>query len=127
MSEKPELGTIGWFDLTVADAKPVADFYSKVVGWKIQETPVDDYHDYTMCDPVSDVPRSGVCHKKGQNADLPSQWMMYIYVDNLEERCQTVISEGGKVLRDPSPPASYGRFAVIQDPAGAVLALFESA
>ena len=30
--EKPEVGSITWFDLTVPDADKVKDFYSKVIG-----------------------------------------------------------------------------------------------
>jgi predicted enzyme related to lactoylglutathione lyase len=30
-NEKPEIGSITWFDLTVPDAEKVKDFYSKVV------------------------------------------------------------------------------------------------
>jgi len=31
--QKPEIGSLGWFDLTVPDAEKVRDFYSKVIGW----------------------------------------------------------------------------------------------
>jgi len=34
----PELGKIGWVDLTVPDAEKLRDFYREVVGWSI--TPV---------------------------------------------------------------------------------------
>lgn len=30
---KPEIGAVGWFDLTVEDAESVRDFYAGVVGW----------------------------------------------------------------------------------------------
>jgi len=36
-----KLGTIGWVDLTVTNASSISKFYSDVIGWKSQETPVD--------------------------------------------------------------------------------------
>ena len=32
--QKPEVGSLSWFDLTVPNAEEVNDFYSKVIGWK---------------------------------------------------------------------------------------------
>jgi len=34
MSNKPETGSITWFDLTVPNVEEVKSFYNKVVGWK---------------------------------------------------------------------------------------------
>ena len=32
-AERPAVGSIKWFDLTVPDATAVRDFYRDVVGW----------------------------------------------------------------------------------------------
>jgi predicted enzyme related to lactoylglutathione lyase len=31
---KPEIGSIGWVDLTISNAEEVRDFYAQVVGWR---------------------------------------------------------------------------------------------
>jgi predicted enzyme related to lactoylglutathione lyase len=51
MSDKLEVGAIGWIDLTVLNAKQVRDFYSGVIGWKPEEVPMGDYSDYNMTHP----------------------------------------------------------------------------
>lgn len=56
---------------------------------------------------------------------MPPVWMMYITVDNLVDSMARCQSRGGKVLRPAVTLGSQGRFCVIQDPAGAVAALFE--
>jgi catechol-2,3-dioxygenase len=33
-TSNPQVGTIGWVDLTVPNADEVRDFYMEVVGWK---------------------------------------------------------------------------------------------
>ncbi|GAB4530972.1 MAG: hypothetical protein OHK0046_51770 [Anaerolineae bacterium] len=112
-----------WVDLTVNNAEGIRDFYQQVVGW--QPSPVDmgDYQDYNMLGP-DQQPAVGVCHKQGPNADQPSQWMIYITVDDLDQSLAAVEANGGKVL-SPIRGGGGTRFAVIQDPAGAVCSLFE--
>lgn len=120
-----EVGTIGWTDLTVKNANEVRDFYSKVVGWKFEAVDMGGYNDYNMNAPESGTPIAGVCHARGSNADLPSQWLMYITIANLDESIKHCENLGGKVMFGPKRMAGSGRYCVIEDPAGAVAALFE--
>jgi predicted enzyme related to lactoylglutathione lyase len=124
---KPEVGAIGWIDLTVENAEEIRDFYNDVVGW--EPTPVDmgDYSDFNMNAPGSGQPMAGVCHARGPNTDLPSQWMLYIVVADMERSLSACSERGGQVIRETRGVGSQGRYAVVQDPAGAVVALFEPA
>lgn len=122
----PPPGRIGWVDLTVVDAPAVRDFYAAVAGWTPQALSMGDYDDYVML--ASDgTPHAGVCHARGSNAGLPAQWLVYITVTDLTQRLHEVTARGGQVLSGPRNAGPSGRFAVIQDPAGAVCALFEAA
>ncbi len=123
--EKPEVGTITWFDLTVPDAENLKDFYSKVVGWKSEPVSMGDYNDFNMNSPESGKTNAGICHKRGTNAQLPSQWLIYITVQSVNESAKICEENGGKVLVAPKEMGGYGSYCVIEDPAGAVCALFE--
>lgn len=125
MDAKPKFGTIGWIDLTVPDAVKVRDFYASVVGWKTSEVPMGDYSDYCMHPAEGSDPIAGVCHARGANEGLPAQWLLYVSVPNLVESLGHVEQLGGKILRPAKKVGGYGSIAVIQDPAGAVLALIE--
>lgn len=125
--KKAEIGSIGWFDLTVPDAVQVRDFYSQVVGWKSSPISMGDYDDFCMSAPESGETKAGICHKKGTNAALPSKWMIYITVKSVDESAKICKENGGKILSDPKSLEGYGKFCVIEDPAGAVCALFEPA
>ncbi len=124
-SSKPEIGSITWFDLTVPDAEKLKDFYSKVIGWKAAPVPMGDYNDYNMNSPESGKTNAGICHKRGDNSHLPSQWMIYITVKSINESAKQCKENGGKVLFEPKMMAGYGKFCVIEDPASAVCTLFE--
>jgi predicted enzyme related to lactoylglutathione lyase len=126
-SSKPEIGSITWLDLTVPDAEKVKDFYSKVVGWKAAPISMGDYNDFNMNSPENGRTKAGICHKRGGNAQLPSQWLIYITVKNADESATLCTVNGGKVLVGPKDMSGYGRYCIIADPAGAVCALFEPA
>ena len=125
-SPKPEIGAINWTDLTVDNAEGIKDFYSKVVGWNFAPVSMGDYNDFTMNTPESGKSAAGICHARGVNADLPPQWLIYITVANVEKSAEQCLALGGKIIIAPKEMGSYGKFCVIQDPAGAVAALFES-
>jgi predicted enzyme related to lactoylglutathione lyase len=120
-----EAGTLGWFDLTVADAPRLRDFYQQVVGWQVENTPVGDYEDFTMRTPVTGTAVAGICHARGVNVDIPPQWMVYLNVDNLDQSIERCTSLGGKVRVGPNDMGAFGRMCVIEDPAGAVAALIQ--
>lgn len=122
MSTTP--GSVGWIDLTVTDAKALSEFYRQVCGWTVERVEMGGYCDYAM-HASSGAPVAGVCHARGPNTDLPPQWLMYVCVADLEASVAAARSMGGKVLREPTCMGGYGRMAVVQDPAGAVMAVVQ--
>lgn len=123
VSERPEIGSITWFDLTVPDAEAVRDFYAAVVGWRPEPVDMGGYADFMMNAPDSGRGIAGVCHARGSNADLPPRWLLYITVADVEAAAARCEAEGGEVVVAPRGLAG-GRFCVIRDPAGAVVALY---
>lgn len=82
-----------------------------------------DYLDFNLNSPISNTPSAGVCHARGVNASLPPYWMVYVIVEDIDkstEQCQVL---GGKVITPAKEMGNYGRYTVIQDPAGAYMAL----
>ncbi|MCH8249013.1 MAG: hypothetical protein IH913_05350 [Proteobacteria bacterium] len=78
------IGKIGWIDITVDDATGLRNFYEKVVGWKVEDTSMGDYSDYTMMSPGDGEAICGICHARGSNTDLPGGWLIYIVVADVE-------------------------------------------
>ncbi|KXI28791.1 VOC family protein [Paraglaciecola hydrolytica] len=122
--EKNEVGNIAWFDLTVADADSVKEFYKSVIGW--QENPIDmgGYNDYSMQTPDSLTDVAGICHARGPNKDLPAQWLLYFKVADLKASIHAVTQAGGEVLMPVKNLSSSSHYTVIKDPAGAVCAIY---
>ena len=116
-------GQITWNDLTVPDAKPIRNFYEAVIGWKASPVSMGDYSDYSMLDSAGNVV-AGVCHARRENADIPPCWLMYVTVKDLDN-CVMKCNESGGTVVDGPRMTGGARIAVIKDPAGAVLALYE--
>jgi len=119
-------GHIGWVDLTVPDADGVRDFYTAVTGWKVENVAMGGYSDYCMT-ARDGAQVAGVCHRRGPNENLPAVWLVYIVVDDLEASMAACRAKGGKVLDGPRSMGGTSRICVIQDPAGAVAALYQGA
>lgn len=114
------IGEIGWIDLTAPEAEPLAAFYSAVVGWKTEPVSMGDYNDFNM---TSDSGAAvGVCHARGGNADMPAQWLAYVNVADVEASIVQCKALGGKVRVGPKTLMGQP-FAVIEDPAGAVIGI----
>jgi predicted enzyme related to lactoylglutathione lyase len=125
MSEGPKpVGTIGWIDISVADATGLRDFYTAVTGWTATGLDMGGYEDFVMSRPDGES-AAGICHARGGNAGLPAQWLIYIIVADLDASLARARELGGEVLLGPKSAGPTQRYAVIRDPAGAVSALFE--
>lgn len=127
MSDAPKIGLIPWCDLTVPDAKAIREFYAEVVGWTSTGIDMGGYEDFCMNEPAEGETVAGICHARGPNASLPAVWLVYITVADAAEAAARVVARGGKVLRPAGEMGAQGRYCVIQDPAGAVCALYEKA
>jgi len=126
MGGTPRPGAISWVDLTVEEADRLRDFYAAVTGWSPEPLAMNGgYSDYVMND-AAGAAAAGICHARGPNADIPPQWLVYITVEDLDHSIAECLRLGGTLLTQPRSYAD-GRFAVIQDPAGAVCALYEAA
>ncbi len=122
-----DIGKIGWVDLTVDDATAVTEFYRQVTGWDSSAVSLGDYEDYCVQPPGSEAPVAGICHKRGDNANIPSQWMIYITVEDLNASMARCEAMGGEIVSPRRDMGSHGTMCVIKDPAGAVAALIQPA
>lgn len=120
---QPAPGSIMWMDISVPEATALRDFYSRVVGWEFEGESMGDYEDYSMIASSGEA-TAGICHARGENAQLPPQWLIYIVVADLDTSLEQVMLAGGRVVDGPREMGG-GRFACIQDSAGAVCGLYQ--
>ncbi len=123
---KHEPGTFCWTDLATTDQKAATKFYTGLFGWEVQERPIGNGETYTMFF----VDGKEVCALYSMMPDqreqgIPSNWMAFVSVTNADETVRKVQSAGGRALGMPFDVMDVGRMAVVQDPTGAVFALWQ--
>ncbi len=119
---KPKIGSIIWHDLTVPDAAAIKDFYCDVIGWQAAPHDMGSYHDFDIKTAADGEIVTGICHARDANANIPPQWLIYVQVEDVDSSAARCLTSGGQVLDGPRQIGEH-RFCVVQDPAGAMLAL----
>lgn len=117
---KPQLGEFVGLDISIPQATELRNFYQHLVGWKAEGLDMDSYTDYMMIPAQEETPVAGICHRRGINANLPAYWLPYVGVADLSNSMTICKSLGGKVIIEPQ-----SNYCVIQDPAGAYIALMQ--
>lgn len=112
---------VTWIDLTAPDAEKIRDFYTALLGLRPEPVSMGEYDDYNMVNPETGIPVLGVCHKKGPNAALPAQWIVYFTVLDLEDSVSKAVRLGAEIIDGPR-----SGICVLRDPSGAVTALYQA-
>jgi len=116
-----EAGSAAWFELYSSNAKQARDFYMTMLGATADLTPGDmEYYVLKHGDEML----GGIMQIDPSWGNMPSQWVTYFSVINVEETVSAVTQRGGKIMGniDDSP---FGRIAALTDPSGAVFKIVE--
>jgi predicted enzyme related to lactoylglutathione lyase len=116
-------GTFCWVDLATTDTGAAKGFYTTVFGWTARDLPTDLGPPYTTF--AQD--NLGVCGAyplaSGQGGH--PYWLSYVCVVDLDATVVSAKSLGAQVAMPPMDVMEEGRLAVIRDPTGARLGLWQ--
>ncbi len=115
-----------WYELMTTDVAGAAAFYSAVVGWEAKDSgmPGFDYRLFHSGDGM--VAGLMAQPEDSKAAGNPPGWLGYVGVADVDAAAEKAKSLGATVYVEPRDIPDVGRFAVIADPQGAVVALFGS-
>ena len=113
-------GDFTWIDLSTFDVEAAKTFYHKVFSWDTE----DDPSGYTYC-LLSGQTCAAIFEMPTffQKIKMPSFWMTYVEVDDMETTINFARAKGGKVEFEESNPV--GKVALIRDPLGAGFTCYE--
>jgi predicted enzyme related to lactoylglutathione lyase len=112
-----------WFDLSTSDVDTSAAFYAALFGWELVD-PGPDYGGYKNFTSHGRLVAGVMAH---QGEQVPDGWMIYLKSDDAAETVNAVAAAGGTVMFDPMDVADLGRMAVVVDPAGASIGIWQPA
>ncbi len=119
-----EPGTPSWVDTSQPDPEAAVEFYSGLFGWEAENAmPEGEQGPYYMCR----LQGRNVAAISGQMPEAPPVpvWNTYVTVDDADASAAKATEAGGNVIMDPFDVLDAGRMAVIADPAGAVLSVWQ--
>lgn len=120
-------GTFSWAELATTDQRAANTFYGRLLGWRVEEVPLSAGETYSMFS--LDGRRTGAActMREDERAQgIPPHWTLYVAVDNADDVAARAPARGGRVLVPPFDVMDAGRMAVLQDPTGAVLAIWQA-
>jgi len=116
-----------WCDLSTFDIKTARDFYQKVFHWKYQETKNETINEayhmaYLGNDAISAI---FVMPEFLQKLNMPSFWMSYISVENIDGIVKDAKNHGAIIEIKPMSFDGNSKIALIRDPSGAGFTVYE--
>ena len=119
--ETAPAGAPTWFDLASSDPERVRDFYTGVFGWTYEVTD-EEFDNYVMFQHNGhDVAGLGA----KQDPAAPDAWTIYLRTDDVAATVEKARAAGGSVVVDSQPIADFGKFAILQDTSGAIVAAWQ--
>jgi predicted enzyme related to lactoylglutathione lyase len=116
-SYKP--GTFSWAELATSDAGAAKSFYTGLFGWEYDDNPIGDGQVYSM------ARRDGLEVAALFSSEQPPHWNCYVTVESADDATARAGENGATLISEPFDVMEAGRMAVIADPAGAALCLWE--
>ena len=115
-------GFFCWVDVAVADPVETHKFFTELFGWGRRVRPTEDAQAYSIMT-AHGHHVAGICEVEEAG---PSQWMSYLLVEDLEIATAKARQLGGQILKADITIATFGKMSVVEDPSGAVFALWQS-
>jgi predicted enzyme related to lactoylglutathione lyase len=117
-------GVFVWDELMTSDPDAATSFYGEVFGWKSRGMDMGEMGTYTIFSRGEDDDVAG-CMRIPQGVQAPPHWLPYIAADDVDAKAARAKELGATVFVEGTDIPNVGRFAVVQDPAGAVFGLFK--
>ncbi len=114
-------GVPSWVDLGSPDLANTRKFYEALFGWNCPEGP-PEAGGYAVCD-LGGKTVAGLGPQ--MQPDVPPTWMTYVNVDDADATVAKVKAAGGALLVEPMTVMEAGRMAILADPLGAVIGLWQ--
>lgn len=111
-------------ELQTRDLPKAKDFYSRLFGWKLQDTPMPGGEgSYTMIDVGGGTGGGMFTHP---DPNVPPHWLAYVGVEDVRAMTDKARELGAAICVEVTEVGPYGWMSVFVDPTGATLALWQS-
>jgi predicted enzyme related to lactoylglutathione lyase len=118
-------GRFVWYELATTDVAAATAFYKDVVGWTTEDYQGAGMH-YTRWQAGGEaIGGLMTLPDQAKKNGAPPHWLAYVMADDVDALTAKAKKLGATTIVEPSDIPNIGRFSVIGDPQGAVIALFK--
>ena len=122
-----EHGAVTWSELSTRNVDACGKFYAKLFNWEPATMAMPGGMQYTTFNAGKDM-RAGMMAMPAEvPAQVPSYWAVYFAVTNCDKSLAQIGKLGGKVVVPATDIPNVGRFAMCNDPQGALFAILQPA
>jgi predicted enzyme related to lactoylglutathione lyase len=120
-------GTTTWLDLAAQDLDAVIPFYTGLFGWDLEDLG-EEFGGYRLVRSGGKLV-GGAMSVAGmtcpEGTPLPSEWGVYLTVDDVDARVEKAVAAGGAVAVPADDIGPSGRMAVVLDAVGAPIGMWQ--
>ena len=119
-------GTFCWVDLATTDPAGAKSFYGELFGWEAEDVVGGEGGTYTMLRLDGDEVAALYEMEAGRRErGVPPHWSSYASVEDVGATVSRARELGGTVYGEPRDALDMGRMAVVGDPTGALLGVWQ--
>jgi uncharacterized protein len=115
-----------WVELQTTDQEAAKTFYATLFGWELDDQPLPMGGHYTMASLDGGTVAGITLQPPGSPEGMPPVWTTYLAVDDLATVADEVTSAGGQLIASPMRVMESGSMAIVADPTGGVVGLWQA-
>jgi uncharacterized protein len=115
-------GSFVWFEYVTRDTAKAQGFFGELFGWTTKSVPMPDGA-YTMIAAPDGKTIGG--YSAPPDGAPPASWLPYLHVASAADTAARVKTLGGTVMKQPFKVGDFATMAVVVDPQGAAIALWQ--
>ena len=120
-------GAFSWPELGTTDQHASAAFYAALFGWTINDQPMGPGETYTMSEMRGrPVAAAYTLRAEEKQSGAPPHWNNYVTVASADDAAAKAKELGATLIEEPFDVMGAGRMALLADPAGATLCVWEA-
>jgi predicted enzyme related to lactoylglutathione lyase len=120
--ETAPIGAPCWVDLMSSDTDRSREFYGQLFGWAAEE-PAEEFGGYFNF--TKNGVRVAGCMTNQPGSGLPDVWSIYLATDDAAKALDATTANGGQVHVPAMQVGDLGTMALVGDPAGAAIGLWQ--
>lgn len=116
------VGAPCWIDLYSSETEKATAFYGGLFGWKAEQ-PDPRFGGYFTF--TKDGKHVAGCMGNDGSTSRPDAWTIYLETDDIDKAAERTVASGGLVEYPPMQVAENGSMAIVRDPGGARVGVWQ--